>query len=203
MAAAILLAAAVAGCGKVGDAPKAQVDSAATPVTQPTGGATYVIDTTKSKVGWIGAKITRRHEGGFHKFSGVVTADGDQVTGVQVDVDPSTIYTDEEKLIEHLKSPDFFDVAKFPKAAFEASRFVRVDSVPGATHMVTGNLTMHGVTHGVTFPATIKVDGNTVTARADFKISRKDWGVVYPGQPDDLISDDVRIIFDIVASKAG
>jgi polyisoprenoid-binding protein YceI len=69
--------------------------------------------------------------------------------------------------------------------------------------MVTGNLTMHGVTHGVTFPATIKVDGNTVTARADFKISRKDWGVVYPGQPDDLISDDVRIIFDIVASKAG
>ena len=73
MGVALLVAAAAAGCGKVGDAPRAQVDSAAAPVTQPTGGATYVIDTAKSKVGWIGAKITRRHEGGFHTFSGTVT----------------------------------------------------------------------------------------------------------------------------------
>ncbi len=199
-AAAMFLAAAIAGCGKVGDAPEAKVDSATT-VTQPTGGATYTIDTSKSKVSWVGAKITKTHEGGFRKFDGTVSVDGANVTGVKVNVDAATIYTDDDNLVNHLKSPDFFGVEKFPTATFEASQFVKLDTMAGMTHMVTGNLMMHGVAHSVTFPAAIQVNGNTVTAKADFKINRKDWGIIYPGKPDDLISDDVRILFDIVANK--
>ncbi|MEO5931654.1 MAG: YceI family protein [Candidatus Kapaibacterium sp.] len=197
--AALLMTAAI-GCGKVGDAPRAKTDSAAVQVQQNTGGTVLQIDTAKSKVSWIGAKITRKHEGGFHKFNGTVTLDGDKVTAVNITVDAASLYTDDSNLVNHLKSEDFFSVQKFPTATFQASQFAKSDSV-GFTHMVTGNLTMHGVTHGVTFPANIQVSNGVVTAKADFKINRKDWSIVYPGKPDDLISDDVRILFDITTMK--
>jgi polyisoprenoid-binding protein YceI len=193
----MVMMAVVAGCGKVGDAPRAEVgDSVA--VAEPADGAVFAIDTARSKVSWVGAKVTGSHEGGFRKFDGTITVADGAVTGVMVTVDATSIYTDDDKLAGHLKSEDFFAVEKFPTAAFESTKLVKTDSAAGATHMVTGNLTMHGVTHGVTFPATITV-GTEVAAKADFKINRKDWGIIYPGQPDDLISDDVRIIFDIVA----
>ncbi|MDB5032875.1 MAG: Rhodanese-like domain protein [Chlorobi bacterium] len=197
--AALLMMAAI-GCGKVGDAPRATTDSAAVDVQKNTGGTVLQIDTARSKVSWIGAKITRRHDGGFHKFDGTVTLDGDKVTAVNITVDAASLYTDDSNLVNHLKSPDFFSVKEFPTATFQASQFVKADS-PGVTHMVTGNLTMRGITHGVTFPANIQVSNGVVTAKADFKINRKDWKIVYPGKPDDLISDDVRIVFDITTKK--
>lgn len=67
------------------------------------------------------------------------------------------------------------------------------------THRVTGNLTLLGTTKSVVFPATVSVAGNEVSAKADFIINRKDWNIVYTGMPDDLINDDVRIIFNVVA----
>jgi polyisoprenoid-binding protein YceI len=201
VAAFVIMAMAAVGCGKVGDAPRAETGSAV-PLGEPEHGTVLAIDTARSKVSWIGAKVTRTHNGGFRKFNGTVTVDSSTVTGVKVNVDATSLYTDEDDLIKHLKTDDFFAVEKFPTATFEATKFEKIDTMKGATHMVTGNLTMHGVTHGVTFPATINVAPGSVTAKADFKINRKDWGIVYPGKPDDLISDDVRIIFDIVAAKA-
>lgn len=197
---ALALALAIAACGKVGDAPEAKTGGAVD-VTTPSSGATLAIDTSKSKVSWVGAKVTGKHEGGFRSFNGTITVDSNTVTGVKVNFDVNTIYTDSEKLAGHLKSDDFFSAGKYPNATFEASQFVKADTVQGATHMVTGNLTMRGKTNSVTFPATINVGANEVSAKADFKINRKQWDIIYPGAPDDLISDDVRIMFDVVANK--
>jgi polyisoprenoid-binding protein YceI len=199
----VAMAAMVAsGCGKVGDAPRATTgDTVQTGA--PASGTAMAIDTAHSKVSWIAAKVTRVHNGGFHSFNGAVTVDAGAVTGVKINVDAASIYTDDESLVKHLKSDDFFGITKFPTATFEATKFEKIDTMKGATHLVTGNLTMHGVTHGVTFPAAIAVTADSVTAKADFKINRKDWGIVYPGKPDDLITDDVRILFDIVARKMG
>jgi polyisoprenoid-binding protein YceI len=194
---AIMMVAAI-GCAKVGDAPRAKVGSAL-PMTEEANGTALAIDTAQSKVSWIAAKITRTHNGGFGKFDGTVRVNDGKIAGVKVNVDAGSIYTDDEQLVKHLKSDDFFAVDKFPEATFEANQFMKIDTMKGATHMVTGNLTMHGVTHSVTFPAAINVSNDAVTARADFKINRKDWGIVYPGKPDDIIADDVRIIFDIAA----
>ncbi len=198
---ALLLAAAAAACGDVGDAPKAKTGEAVD-VAQATGG-TYAIDTSRSKVGWKAAKVTRAHDGGFRGVNGTVNVDNGNVTGARINIDATTIWADDDNLTGHLKSDDFFGVEKFPGATFEASSFEKLTGdTSGATHRVTGNLTMHGVTKSVTFPAKVNVSENEVTANADFKINRKDWGLVYPGAPDDLISDDVRIIFDVTAVRS-
>jgi polyisoprenoid-binding protein YceI len=67
---------------------------------------------------------------------------------------------------------------------------------------VTGNLELHGVTKSITFPATITVQGDAVTVKADFAINRKDFGIVYPGKPDDLIKDEVLLKLNIAGKKA-
>jgi len=195
-----ILAFALAACGKVGDAPEAKTDSAVT-VAPATGGMTLPIDTSRSSITWKGAKVTGAHDGGFRQFDGTITVDNDQVTGVKVTIDAGSIWADDEKLTGHLKSDDFFSVANYPTATFEAGQFTKVDTVQGATHMVTGNLTMRGKTNSVTFPATIMMNADMVSAKADFIIDRKQWDIIYPGQPDNLISDEVRIIFDVVAAK--
>jgi polyisoprenoid-binding protein YceI len=197
-----LLLAGAAGCGKVGDAPQAKTGAASVDVQTPVSGTTLPIDTAASKVGWVGAKVTGSHEGGFRKFDGTVTVDGSNVTAAKLTIDAASIYTDSEKLEGHLRSPDFFAVEQYPNATFETTEIVPAAGAAGATHMVTGNLMIRGKTNSVTFPASIKVDGGRATAKADFKINRQDWGITYPGAPDDLISDDVRIIFDIVAQGA-
>ena len=193
-----LLAAFLVSCGGVGDAPEAKTGNAVS-VSEGTGGS-YQIDTARSSITWKAAKVSLAHDGGFRQFDGTVTVNGDSVTAARIAINTKSIYSDNEKLTGHLMSEDFFQVDKHPTATFEADRFERRDSA-GMTHMVTGNLTLLGTTKSVSFPATIDAEGNTVTAKGDFIINRKDWGIVYAGAPDDLINDDVRIILDVTAVR--
>jgi polyisoprenoid-binding protein YceI len=165
---------------------------------------TYTFDQAGSKVEWTGSKVTGKHDGGFKAFRGTVslvdqTAEKSSVT---VEIDTDSLFSDSEKLDGHLKSPDFFDVPAFPKASF-ASTEVKKGGEKGASHTVTGNLTLHGVTKGVTFPATIKTNASGVDVDAEFAINRKDFGLVYAGKPDDLIRDDVVIKLTIRSQKKG
>ena len=66
---------------------------------------------------------------------------------------------------------------------------------------MTGNFQLHGVTKSITFPATVKAGGDTVDVDAEFAINRKDFGVVYPGMPDDLIKDEVLLKLHIHARR--
>ena len=66
---------------------------------------------------------------------------------------------------------------------------------------MSGNLTLKGVTKNIEFPARITVSGNIAEAIAKFNIDRKEWGIVYPGQPDDLIRDQIHLGISIKASK--
>ncbi len=139
--------------------------------------------------------MTGKHEGSFGTFRGVVHVvdDKPEKSSVTVDIDTASLATDSDKLAAHLKSPDFFDVAKYPKATFTSTE------VKG--NQVTGNLTLHGVTKAITFPATIKIAGDDVSVDSEFAINRKDFGLTYPGKPDDLIRDDVVIKLAIRAKK--
>ncbi len=198
---ALVVSVGAIGCADVGEGNKAATGEKVTIETNEPGiGGTYTIDTSKSTFRWVGAKVTNQHEGGFSVYDGTITVDGKDVSHVRINVETSSIWTDSEKLIGHLKSPDFFNVEKFPTAVFEASSFEPTDSA-GATHMVTGNLTMLDSTKSISFPATISVDESGVRAQANFIINRQNWGITYPGAPDDLISDDVRITFDILATQ--
>ena len=113
--------------------------------------------------------------------------------------DTTSLWSDNDKLTGHLKSPDFFDVEKFPTATFTSTSIVA--AADGFT--VTGNLDLHGMQKSITFPAQIEAGAETVTAKAEFSIMRFDFGIVYPGMPDDLIRDEVVVTFDVVATPAG
>ena len=104
---------------------------------------------------------------------------------IEITIQTESLYADEEKLTKHLKSPDFFDVEKFPTATFKSTAIEKTDD----GHTITGDLTLHGVTKRVSFPATVTVTDGQVTANSEFSINRKDFGIVYPGMPDDLIRD--------------
>jgi len=109
--------------------------------------------------------------------------------------------TDQEKLVGHLKSPDFFDVEKFPVTRFQSTK-IETGGERGATHTVTGNLELHGVTKSIRFPASISLAADNVSVKSEFGINRKDFGIVYPGKPDDLIKDEVLIRLNLVATKS-
>jgi polyisoprenoid-binding protein YceI len=196
---AAIAAVTLISCGGVGEAPEAKTSQAV--IVNEAAGTRYIIDTAQSKVSWKAAKVSLAHDGGFREFSGTVTADGNEVTGVNITIATPSIWSDNEKLTGHLKKTDFFNVETYPTATFQAASFEKFDSA-GFTHRVTGNLTMLGTTKSVVFPATINVNGEEIAAKADFIINRKEWNIVYAGKPDDLIDDDVRIIFDIAAKKS-
>jgi polyisoprenoid-binding protein YceI len=153
-------------------------------------------------VEWTGSKVTGSHDGAFTSFRGAITlADGAIERGqVNVDIDAASLTTTPEKLATHLKSADFFDVAKFPKASF-VSTAIKAGGENGGTHTVTGNLELHGVTKSISFPASITAGAGAIDTAATFRINRKDFGLNYPGKVDDLIRDDVVIKLTIHAEK--
>jgi hypothetical protein len=71
----------------------------------------------------------------------------------------------------------------------------------GGTHTITGNFDLHGVKKSISFPATIQVSPDSVSANAEFSINRKDFGINYPGKADDLIRDGVVIKLTIQGSS--
>ncbi len=202
----VLAAPLLAACADVQDAPTAETTAApvATEAASAATGTPLPIDTTASRVEWEAAKVTQSHDGGFRRFSGTVSLDGQTVNGADVTIHAASIFSDDERLTGHLQSPDFFSVEANPEARFRATAFAPLapadtTGTGGATHRVTGTLAMAGQTNQVAFPATVRVAGGTVTADANFIINRQDWGLTYPGQPDDLIRDEVRIILHVVA----
>ena len=165
--------------------------------------AGWKITSDNSKVEFVGSKVTGKHDGGFKVFTGEIkVADGNKIEGssVTVEIDTTSVYTDAEKLTGHLKSADFFDVEKHPKATFVSTE-IKPGGEGGASHTVVGNLTLHGVTKSITFPATIAVDGDKASVKSEFSINRKDFEILYAGKADDLIRDDVVIKLDLNVSK--
>ena len=120
---------------------------------------------------------------------------------VTITIDSASVKADDPKLTEHLKTPDFFDVAKFPEAKFESTS-IKPGGEKGASHTVTGNLMLHGVTKSITFPATISVTPDVATVDANFAINRKDFGINYAGALDNAIRDEVVMTLRIRANKA-
>ncbi|MEM8606649.1 MAG: YceI family protein [Myxococcota bacterium] len=144
-----------------------------------------------SKIEFVGAKVTKSHEGGFTKFAGTVDVrEPIEASIIQIEIETASLYSDAPKLTKHLKSADFFDVETYPSASFTSKQITKTET----GHTITGDLTLHGQTKTITFPATIAqgADGG-VTGDAEFAIDRHDFGITYPGMPDDLIRDKVVI----------
>jgi len=167
----------------------------------PAQGQKYVITPQNSKIEFIGSKVTGKHNGSFKDFSGQVDYAGTpENSRVNITIKTDSIETDTPDLTKHLKTADFFDVAKFPEASF-VSTAIKAGGENGASHTVTGNLTMHGVTKAITFPATINVTPDAATVESSFSINRKDFGINYAGAADNLIRDNVVLTLHVRATK--
>lgn len=174
----------------------------ASPQPSHAGGQKYLITAQNSKIEFTGSQVAGHHDGSFQKFNGEVDYTGQPETSrVNVTIDTSSLNADDPKLTEHLKTADFFDVAKYPTATF-VSTAIKPGGDKGASHTVTGNLTMHGVTKSVTFPATITATADAVNVDASFSINRKDFNITYAGPSNNLIRDDVVLTLKIHATKS-
>jgi len=147
--------------------------------------------------------------GEFGKVTGTVVLDTKDITKstVEASIDVGTINTREEKRDGHLKSPDFFDVAKFPTITFKSKKVAGT-----AGHLkVTGDLTLHGVTKEVTLdvegPAKEAKDpyGNIKSgAEAKTKINRKDYGLGWNKALETggvVVGEEVAITLDVELLK--
>lgn len=152
---------------------------------------------------FTGSKVGGSHDGSFKKFSGTLTLVPDAIENskVSVDIDLASVSTDNAKLTDHLKSEDFFNVAKFTKATFRSTSIKPVTTVKGATHTITGNLDFHGVKKSLSFPANITVTDDKVTASAQFSMNRKTFNVAFDGEADYLIKDLVFVRVTVNAPR--
>ncbi len=174
-------------------------------------GKTYKVNTAASTLGWVGTKPSGKHTGTITIKEGNLKADKGLLTGGSFTLDMANLaVTDleagkgKEKLEGHLKSPDFFDVAKNPTAAFAVTlvtpiAFTQNVLLEGATHNITGNLTLKGVTKSVTFPAKVAISDKAVAATADFNIDRTEWGVSYGA--DGKVAKEINLKLTLTANK--
>jgi polyisoprenoid-binding protein YceI len=167
-----------------------------------------VIDTKESVVAWTGSSVHGKHEGYIYISKGELMIENGQLMGGTVEVDMNTIedgsHRSDNGLINHLKGPDFFDVKKFP---FSKIAITRVESTNNENKTVTGNLTIKGITHPVTFPTRIEVKSGIVQANGKLVIDRTNWdvrynsGKFYDNLADKTISDSIEFQIKIVAMK--
>jgi len=175
-------------------------------------GIGYTVDST-STITWTGSKPTGKHTGTFKIKDGLLNVKDGALTGGTFTIDINSLNNEDlagdaeskGKLEGHLKSPDFFDVAKYPTAKFEITAVEpNVDSTKtDFTHIIKGNLTLKDSTKNVAIPARVTIDAKTVSASADFSIDRTLWGMNYkgPDNPQDwIITKAVALKLNINAS---
>jgi polyisoprenoid-binding protein YceI len=183
--------------------PPSAAPEAPAPPTPSAVATAYVFSQDNSKIEFTGAKVTGKNTGSFKTFSGSIHMQGGAGSAptagsVRVEIDIASLVADADKLTGHLKSPDLLDAVQFPRARFNSTEII---AAADSTYTVTGYFELHGLNKKISFPATIRSTPGQVEADAEFAINRKDFGIVYPGKPDDLIKDDVLIKLTIRAPR--
>lgn len=159
----------------------------------------FPITPENSKIEWVGTKPEGKHDGGFKQFSGSIedVKPGLEGSKITVEIDAGSVYSDVPKLTNHLQSEDFFDVRTFATAKF-VSTAIKAEKKADTTHLVEGDLTLHGVTNKISFPAKIGQSDKSVTLESKFTINRKDFGMTYG---EGKIHNDVTITVAVKSER--
>ena len=168
--------------------------------------ATYRVDPAHSSVTFRVRHLFSSVTGRFSSFSGKIVYDEKQPTksSVEGEIDAATIDTNVKKRDDHLRSADFFDVAKYPKLSFQSSGVTDVDP-SGKKGKMNGTLTMHGVSKPVVLEVSFLGKGRDPNGkeRAGFHattaVDRKDFGLTWNKAMETggvLVGDEVTIEID-------
>ena len=186
-------------------------------------GEAYKVDLSTSNVNWKAF-----HKGGFAPRwgtiklkSGEITVADNAVTSGDFLIDMATLKVDPASVTEadkkpadlegHLKSADFFNVAKNPTSDFKITSVADLagtpakDAVAGSNKTISGNLTLQGKTLNVSFPAKVTVTEGKAAIEAKFTVNRTDWGIKFGTDETDpaewMISKDIEIGINVKAAK--
>lgn len=168
----------------------------------------YNVDAAHSSVTFNIRHLVSTVEGRFRDFQGTIAYDSATPANSKVDftIKSASIFTDNDQRDGHLKSPDFFDVAKYPTLEFHSKKVM----ARGKNLEVVGVLTIHGVSK----PASLSVKpqgtavgpyGPVAGFSTDFTINRKDFGIVWNKNLDSgssMLGEDVNIRVLVEAGQA-
>ncbi|HLL51912.1 MAG TPA: YceI family protein [Myxococcaceae bacterium] len=171
----------------------------------------YEIDSAHSAASFsVRHMMVTNVRGQFGKVTGTLNLDEKDISRstVEAAIDVTTINTSEPKRDEHLKAPDFFDVAKYPSINFKSTK---VEQAGQGRLKVTGDLTMHGVTK----PVVLDVAGPTAESKdpwgnlkrgveATAKLNRKDFGLSYNKALETggvAVGEEVAVTIDLQLAK--
>ncbi len=171
---------------------------------------TYKIDPVHSSIGFKVRHFFSNVDGSFKKFEGTISVDSahPEKSSVNATIQTSSIDTGNEKRDGHLRSDEFFDVAKFRTITFKSKSVKQTGPESGD---IVGDLTMHGVTKEITLHAKFlgkgkgmgghAISGWEVTAdplkRAEYGLT---WSKTIEGTA--VIGDDVKVVIEVEADKA-
>jgi polyisoprenoid-binding protein YceI len=177
-------------------------------------GPAYTYNKTESKVYWEGSKPGGKHHGTIGVVKGNAITNDDRIVGGTFELDMATIRNEDvgsegmrNRLLDHLRSEDFFYVEKYPTSTFEITSVVLSDGSP-STHVITGDLTIRGNTREISFPAEIRMSDRMIHARTgEIVLDRTQWEVnynsrsVFAGLKDSFIHDEMIVKLDVYLDR--
>jgi hypothetical protein len=210
----VILALIIASCGGESKKPS-QISEALEPGEKPANAIVKNIAKEKTTVAWIGSKIVGSpHDGTIGVKSGELYIVDNVLVGGKIVIDMTKIVVlDIEnpdmnaRLKGHLESDDFFSVETFPEAFFDMAKISQIENAAAGmpNYQIKGNLTIKGITHGISFPAFVHNMDGKLHAKADFSFDRALYdvrfgsGKFFENLGDNLIKDEIKISLDVIA----
>jgi polyisoprenoid-binding protein YceI len=165
----------------------------------------YTVDTERSTIDWSAKKVVGGHVGKVNISSGTLIQNEKGLKGGNFVMDLANLSSDSERLTTHLKSDDFFSVDKHPSSKFEITK---VTSAGADRVNISGNLTIKGITHPLTFPASVKQQKGVIVAVANgVRVDRTKYDIKYRSKSffgdigDKAIDDEFELNINLTAKK--
>ena len=173
--------------------------------------SSFKVDVQKSNIAWNGKKVAGQHSGNIKLTGGTLNLNDGKLSNGSFNINMNSITCTDlqgewaDKLVGHLKADDFFGVEKFPTSSFVITK---VSPASAGTVNISGNLTIKGITKAISFPASMSVSGNTLTASAKgVKVDRTKYDIRYGSKSffdsigDKAIDDEFTLDITLVATK--
>jgi len=167
---------------------------------------TYKVDLEKSTLTWTGKKAVGGHNGSIDLQSGSLLFDGKKLSGGNFVINMTSIKDADKsaRLEGHLKADDFFGADKFATSTFTIKKVAGT----GAKLVISGDLTIKGITQPITFPATVawNTDGSVTATAEKIVVDRTKFGIKYKSEGildigDKFIYDNFELSVKLVAKK--
>lgn len=177
------------------------------------GDGSYTFDPDKSKIEWVGKKLTGEHVGTINLKGGNLVMSSHSIASGKFEMDMTSITNTDlsgeskEDLEGHLRSDDFFSSEKFPIASFEIMSTVPLEGDANGNNLsIKGNLTIKGITNEIQFPAQVTIADQNITVKATITFDRTKWNIKYKSKTifsdlgDKFIYDDIELKISLVGN---